>query len=119
MLKKISNTIGKKYIWYTVKKLNLPQFKSSINKRYHLLFHGKVQGVGLRYEASLLAKKLNLTGKVKNLKNSRVEAQIQGEEDKLNFFISFFENHGRIEIDKIIKEKLPIKENEKIFEIIK
>ena len=34
--------------------------------RKHMIFHGRVQGVGFRYTAKYLARSMNLTGWVKN-----------------------------------------------------
>ena len=46
--------------------------------RWHILFEGDVQFVGFRYTARLLAKKLSLSGWVRNLPDGRVEVETQG-----------------------------------------
>lgn len=53
-------------------------------KQFHVLVSGFVQGVGFRVFTVKKAKKLGITGWVRNLTDGRVEAVIQGEEEKLN-----------------------------------
>ncbi|NDB47308.1 MAG: acylphosphatase [Nitrososphaeria archaeon] len=48
--------------------------------RVHLFIKGKVQGVFFRQAMKVTAKKNNATGWVKNLKDGRVEAIIEGED---------------------------------------
>lgn len=36
-------------------------------KRYQIIFKGRVQGVGFRYQAKALADRIGLTGSVRNL----------------------------------------------------
>jgi len=49
-------------------------------KQIHILISGFVQGVGFRAFTVKKARNLGLTGWVRNLKNGRVEAVVQGEE---------------------------------------
>lgn len=44
----------------------------------HIIFQGRVQGVGFRYTALRIASGLNLNGYVRNLPDGTVEMQIQG-----------------------------------------
>jgi acylphosphatase len=46
--------------------------------RAHAFISGKVQGVGYRYTTMNAAKKLGLSGWVRNLPDSRVEAVFEG-----------------------------------------
>ncbi|MFA6532928.1 MAG: acylphosphatase [Patescibacteria group bacterium] len=55
-------------------------------KQVHLFINGDVIGVGFRAWTKIQAKIIGVTGWVKNV-DSRVEAQIQGEEDKVNQII--------------------------------
>lgn len=55
--------------------------------RWHILFEGDVQFVGFRYTARLLAKKLALTGWVRNLPDGRVESEVQGPVSDLRRFV--------------------------------
>lgn len=49
-------------------------------QRVHLFIKGKVQGVFFRQAMKVTAKKNNASGWVKNLKDGRVEAIIEGED---------------------------------------
>lgn len=44
----------------------------------HIIIEGTVQGVGFRQFVKYKAKKLNITGWIKNLSDGRVEALIEG-----------------------------------------
>ncbi len=52
-------------------------------KQAHLYVSGFVQGVGYRAYVRSKAKKLGLTGWVRNLSDNRVEAILQGEKEKI------------------------------------
>lgn len=49
--------------------------------RKHIVFHGRVQGVGFRYTAKYLARSLELTGWVTNEWDGTVVMEVQGERD--------------------------------------
>ncbi|MFW6283733.1 MAG: acylphosphatase [Minisyncoccales bacterium] len=61
----------------------------SNKKRVQLLISGRVQGVGFRMSARSKARKLDLKGWVKNLKNGKVKAVAEGEEKKIKEFIEW------------------------------
>ncbi|MCK4999958.1 MAG: acylphosphatase [Anaerohalosphaera sp.] len=44
----------------------------------HIIFTGRVQGVGFRFTAQRIAQRYDLVGYVKNIPNSSVEMLIQG-----------------------------------------
>lgn len=44
----------------------------------HIIFSGRVQGVGFRYTTQRAASRYELTGFVRNLSNGTVEALLQG-----------------------------------------
>lgn len=46
--------------------------------RKHIIFYGRVQGVGFRYYAVQKANQLGLTGWVKNLYDGSVEREVEG-----------------------------------------
>lgn len=46
--------------------------------RKHILFSGRVQGVGFRYHSSVLANNCHLSGWVRNLSSGDVEIEVQG-----------------------------------------
>lgn len=55
----------------------------------HLYISGFVQGVGFRAYVRSKARKLGLTGWVRNLSDGRVEAIAQGEKEKIMRLISY------------------------------
>lgn len=61
-LKELFANFRDKYMRSSVDKMEFPQFPPDEEKRYRILFKGTVQGVGFRYEAWLIAEKLELTG---------------------------------------------------------
>jgi acylphosphatase len=56
--------------------------------RVHARITGLVQGVGYRYFAYTTARRLNLTGWVRNLADGSVEIEAQGEHDAVTRFLS-------------------------------
>lgn len=57
-------------------------------KRIHVFYKGRVQGVGFRFTAETTAVALRLTGWVRNLRDGRVEAVLEGAEPKLHEFLA-------------------------------
>lgn len=58
-----------------------------MNKRIHVFYSGRVQGVGFRFTAESIAKGLGLTGWVKNLDAGSVEVVAEGQKDALEDFL--------------------------------
>lgn len=57
--------------------------------RIHVLVSGKVQGVGYRYATVSEARKLGLSGWVRNLPDGRVEAVFEGTKEAVETIISW------------------------------
>jgi acylphosphatase len=57
--------------------------------RVHLLVSGKVQGVFFRQALKVIAKKNNVLGWVRNLKDGRVEAILEGDNKSTNSVIEW------------------------------
>lgn len=89
-----------------------------MKKRYHLIFTGRVQGVGFRYSAQKLALEYDVTGWVKNLYDGSVEMEAQGKESSIKNVINELKNEVFVVIDDIIMEELFFKENENGFVIV-
>ncbi|MBL7931173.1 MAG: acylphosphatase [Bacteroidia bacterium] len=60
-----------------------------MTRSYKINIHGKVQGVGYRYNAQAQAHKLNLTGFVRNEHDGSVLAHAEGDEEDVNKFIEW------------------------------
>ena len=58
-------------------------------QRVHLLINGKVQGVFFRQALKVVAKKNNVSGWVRNLKDKRVEIVLEGDNKSINSVIAW------------------------------
>lgn len=76
--------------------------------RKHIVFYGRVQGVGFRYYAVNKANQLGLTGWVKNLPDGIVEMEVQGEEPLIDQLIIFLQNRTYIWIEKLDARSIPL-----------
>lgn len=85
--------------------------------RKHLIFSGRVQGVGFRYRAAYAARGKGLTGWVKNNWDGSVEMEVQGTEEQINKMVVLINRGEYIRIDNIDEEEIELDENEKGFHI--
>ena len=71
-------------------------------KRINLVIRGRVQGVYFRASAQREARRLGLTGWVKNRADGSVEVLAEGEEDQVKDFLSWAQ-HGpsTARVDKV------------------
>ncbi len=89
-------------------------------KQIHLYISGFVQGVGYRANTRHQAQKLGLTGWVKNLQDGRVEALIQGPEDRLRKMIKLCEKGSYFaQVKDVVVEWEDVAEAKKEFVIIR
>ena len=58
-------------------------------QRAHLMISGKVQGVFFRQALKVIAKKNNVSGWVRNLKDRHVEAILEGNIESVNLVIEW------------------------------
>lgn len=77
-----------------------------------ITFYGKVQGVGFRYFSSKFAKKLKITGWVKNNEDGTVTLVAQGEEKNIEALINYLKLFFK---GKIEKTEVQAKKQEIIF----
>ncbi|MDH5430782.1 MAG: acylphosphatase [Nitrosopumilus sp.] len=78
------------------------------NYRVRLFVTGKVQGVFFRQSLKVMAKKNNVFGWVKNLKDGRVEAVLEGNEENISRIIEWAHGgpaNARVEDVEIRNEK--------------
>ena len=72
----------------------------------HIRIHGKVQGVGYRFYATRVARRLGLKGWIQNLRDSSVEAMVEGEPDKIDEWITEIKEGPRYaEVVRIDQER--------------
>ena len=78
--------------------------------RKHIVFYGRVQGVGFRYTAKYLARSLELTGWVRNDWEGTVTMEVQGREQLINKLLTGL-NHSRfISIEWMDTKEIPLEE---------
>lgn len=69
-----------------------------MDKRMHVIFQGRVQGVGFRYTALEFAREMGLSGTVQNLSDGSVELFAQGTEDRLKTYLRKLESSFELDI---------------------
>ena len=85
--------------------------------RKHIIFYGRVQGVGFRYYAVQKANQLGLTGWVKNLWDGDVEMEVQGDPLAIGRFLRNLEQGRFIHIEHMEAEDIPVIEEGSFREI--
>ena len=65
----------------------MAQSRTASPRRLHVVYGGRVHGVGFRYTAESVALPLKLSGWVRNLPDGRVEVVCEGPEARLKRFI--------------------------------
>ena len=67
--------------------------------------HGKVQGVGYRFFATRVARRLGLKGNIENMRDGTVEAMVEGESDAIDDWLEELKEGPRYaEVTKIDQE---------------
>lgn len=75
--------------------------------RKHILFSGRVQGVGFRYRAVKAAEMYGCTGWVRNDWNGTVTMEIQGTEEQIDQVIRAIERGRFIRIEHMDSRTIP------------
>ena len=71
----------------------------------HIHIHGKVQGVGYRFFATRVARRLGLKGFIQNNRDGSVEATVEGEKSAIDEWIEELREGPRYaEVTKIDQE---------------
>ena len=83
--------------------------------REHVIFRGRVQGVGFRYQAMYAARDFGLTGWVENLPDGTVEMEVQGAPAAIGRMMKHLRSGHWIRIDDMDLEELPVVPGEKGF----
>ena len=114
VFKKLRN----KYVIWHANRVKIPKFTSSIIVRKKAIFSGRVQKVGFRLEIYCIARRMKLTGWVRNLNDGSVEAELQGEESQINFLVNCMRSLKRASVKEMTITDLPITEGEGNFTIV-
>ena len=85
-------------------------------KRYYIIYEGRVQGVGFRGRIMSLARKYDLTGYVKNLRNGKAVCEVQGEKTD-EFLKESLEEYYYIRISNYSLKNIDIIEDETQFKL--
>ncbi|HJB00073.1 MAG TPA: acylphosphatase [Candidatus Mediterraneibacter merdavium] len=83
--------------------------------RKHIVFHGRVQGVGFRYTAKSLAQALDLTGWVRNDWEGTVTMEVQGSEILINKLLNGLNGGHFISIEWMDTKEIPLEEESKFL----
>ncbi|TVX96305.1 acylphosphatase [Cohnella terricola] len=114
LFKKLRN----KYVIWHANRVKFPEFTPSIIVRKKAAFSGRVQKVGFRLEIYCIARRMKITGWVRNLKDGSVEAELQGEQSHIDFLINCMRSLKRASVKKMAIIDLPIREDEESFTIV-
>lgn len=87
-------------------------------RRYQIIFRGRVQGVGFRFQTKMLADSLKLTGSVKNMDDGSVEVYIQGSKERILDFFKGIENLKFAVIDSKDINEVSLVEDETDFQMV-
>lgn len=85
--------------------------------REHIIFSGRVQGVGFRYQAMVAARTYGLTGWVENLPDGSVEMEVQGTPLGIGRMMTYLKGGHWIRIDDMDLESLQVVPGEKGFNV--
>ena len=113
--KRILKNLRDRYVLGQVDRADIPQLPDVPVKRYHIVFSGRVQGVGFRFEYSALARRLELTGWIQNLPDGSVAAEIQGSDERIGYLEDFMASLTRIHITGKTKTPHPPDPAERSF----
>ena len=84
--------------------------------RKHIIFYGRVQGVGFRCYSVYKSRQLGLTGWVRNLYDGTVEMEVQGEQQVIDQLIVFLQNQRFIMIEDMDIKKIPVVDDHDFYE---
>lgn len=83
--------------------------------RKHIIFYGRVQGVGFRYHSYHKANQLRLTGWVRNLYDGTVEMEVQGKDFEIDELVAHLHKQMFIKIEDMDVKLLPVDLEERGF----
>lgn len=83
--------------------------------RKHLVFTGRVQGVGFRWRASHAARAVGATGWVQNRYDGSVVMELQGSEAQLDRVLEALDRSPYIQIEGLEVRRVPLLDGERGF----
>lgn len=86
-------------------------------ERRHILFFGRVQGVGFRYHAMNGARLFGLTGWVTNLMDGSVEMEVQGPSEAIDYMLRELGNGRWIRVESMETKIIPTVRDERGFHV--
>ena len=90
-------------------------YKSKVIRK-HIIFYGRVQGVGFRSRAEYAAESYGVSGWVRNLYDGSVEMEAEGTEQSIDNMIIAIERGSYIRIEDMSVKTIPV-EGSHYFEI--
>lgn len=79
-------------------------------ERRRIEFHGRVQGVGFRYQAQRYASAYGLKGWVRNEYDGSVTVEVQGIPEMINMMLKQLTSDRYIQIDWVDSKSVPLEE---------
>ena len=83
--------------------------------RKHIVFYGRVQGVGFRYRARHAAALAGTTGWVRNESDGSVSMEIQGREEQIDKVIELISQGTFVLIEDMDSRIIPVRDDERDF----
>ena len=79
----------------------------SLEVRWHVIFIGRVQGVGFRFTCIEVGKRHDVSGWVKNLSDGSVEMIVEGKHNSIRDYVTDVcdSTHGRVDDREIVKSQ--------------
>ncbi len=118
-LKSVFLKLRNNYVVRQVNKMKFSDFSDSDKIRKRIIFSGKVQNIGFRYESQLIAGRLGLTGTACNMSDGSVIVELQGSRERIDAFIRAINSVARFRITKSEQISIPFQESENSFEIVR
>ncbi len=76
--------------------------------RWRFRLFGRVQNIGLRYRAYVLAREFPITGGILNLDDGSVGMEVQGEKADVDKFVSKVKKLRFVEVNRMETSELPV-----------
>ncbi|MBQ9061375.1 MAG: acylphosphatase [Eubacterium sp.] len=83
--------------------------------RKHIVFCGRVQGVGFRYRARFAADHTGCTGWVRNEYDGSVTMEIQGTEEQIDLVLQEIRQWKYVQIERMDVKQIAVDPKEKRF----